>query len=84
MKSDIPITRFFKRIAFKYGRAAAITATARKLSVIIWNMLTKLQSFSPPTTKDYDLRIRSITVKNIQRKISKLKLTPQELCFVNT
>ena len=84
MKSDIPITRFFKRIAFKYGRAAAITATARKLSVIIWNMLTKLQPFSPPTTKDYDLRIRSITVKNIQRKISKLKLTPQELCFVNT
>ncbi|MBD2705817.1 hypothetical protein IC229_34780 [Spirosoma sp. BT702] len=35
------LTPFFKRIAFKKGRIAAIIATARKLAVIIWNMINK-------------------------------------------
>ena len=32
---------FFRRINYKRGRATAISATARKLAVIIWNMLVK-------------------------------------------
>ena len=32
--------KFFKKIAFKKGRQAAITATARKIAVIIWNNLS--------------------------------------------
>ena len=39
------LTPFFKRIAFKKGRIAAITATARKLAVIIWNMITKAEPY---------------------------------------
>jgi hypothetical protein len=38
---------FFKRIAYKKGRAAAITATVRKLAIIIWNMVVKKQKYSP-------------------------------------
>ncbi|VAX18451.1 hypothetical protein MNBD_IGNAVI01-2646, partial [hydrothermal vent metagenome] len=40
---------FFKRINYKKGRATAINATARKLAVIIWNMLAKAQNYNPPT-----------------------------------
>ena len=83
MKADIPLTKFFKRLAFKYGRAAAISATARKLAVIIWNMITKEQSYQQPSNELYDQRIRQITLKNIQRKISKLRIQPEDLCFVN-
>jgi transposase len=82
MKAEIPLTKFFKRLAFKYGRAAAITATARKLAVIIWNMITKVQPYQQPSNEVYDQRIRKITVLNIQRKISKLKIQPEDLCFV--
>jgi transposase len=82
MKADIPLTKFFKRLAFKYGRAAAISATARKPGVIIWNMITKEQSYQQPSNELYDQRIRQITLKNIQRKISKLKIQPEDLCFV--
>jgi len=32
---------FFKRVAYKKGRGAAVTATARKIAVIIWNMCVK-------------------------------------------
>jgi transposase len=83
MKKDIPLSRFFKRLAFKYGRAAAITATARKLAVIIWNMITKAQSFIQPSMEVYDNRIRQATLKNIQRKISALKIKPEDLSFIN-
>lgn len=82
MKADIPLTRFFKRLAFKYGRGAAITATARKLAVIIWNMIIKQQPYMQLSNEVYEQRIRSITLKNIQRKISKLKIQPEDLCFV--
>jgi transposase len=39
------LTPFFKRIAFKKGRLAAIIATARKLAVIIWNMIIKAEPY---------------------------------------
>lgn len=39
------LSGFFKRIAYKKGRVAAITATARKLAVIIWHMLTKEEPY---------------------------------------
>ena len=84
MKADIPIARFFKRLAFKYGRAAAITATARKLSVIIWNMVTKTEAYNAPSTETYNARIREISVKNIQRKITKLKINSEDLCFATS
>ena len=32
---------FFKRLNYKKGRATAVSALARKLAVIIWNMLVK-------------------------------------------
>ena len=41
---DGHLADFFKRINYKKGRATAISATARKLAVIIWNMLVKRSS----------------------------------------
>ncbi|MCK5278575.1 MAG: IS110 family transposase, partial [Cyclobacteriaceae bacterium] len=40
---------FFRRINYKKGRSTAINATARKLAVIIWNMLVKGIPYNPPT-----------------------------------
>ena len=82
IKADVPIAKFFKRLAFRYGREAAISATARKLAVIIWNMVSKGQSYMPISNEKYDDRIRKITLINIQRKITKLKIQPDDLCFV--
>ncbi len=41
------LTMFFKRIAFKSGRCAAITATARKLGTIIFNMIKNKEPYNP-------------------------------------
>jgi transposase len=44
---DSDLGKFFKKIAFRKGRQAAITATARKIAVILWNMITKKQPYNP-------------------------------------
>ncbi len=38
---------FFKRVAFRKGRQAAISATARKLAVILYHMLSGKQPYKP-------------------------------------
>jgi len=81
MKKEILLTKFFKRLHFKYGRAAAITATGRKLAVIIWNMITKCQPYQPLSNEIYDQRIRHLALKNIQKKIIKLKIKQEDLQF---
>jgi hypothetical protein len=43
---DTALSNFFKRINFRKGRVSAIYATARKLAVIIWNMVIKKQPYN--------------------------------------
>lgn len=45
--NDTHLSDFFKRVAFRKGRQAAVSATARKLAVIIWVMVTKKVSYQP-------------------------------------
>jgi transposase len=47
--TDTHLSDFFKRVAYKKGRQAAVSATARKLAVIIWTMITKRVAYKPPT-----------------------------------
>lgn len=44
---DSDLGRFFKKIAFRKGRQVAITATARKIAVIQWSMVTKKEKYKP-------------------------------------
>ncbi len=38
---DTHLSNFFNRVACRKGRTAAVSATARKLAVIIWNMIAR-------------------------------------------
>ena len=48
---DTHLSDFFKKVAYRRGRTAAVSATARKLAVIIWNMISKSIAYKPP--RDY-------------------------------
>jgi transposase len=73
------LTPFFKRIAFRKGRAAAITATARKLAIIIWNMITKVQPYKVRETPINTEKHKATQLKQIERRIGILQLSPDEL-----
>lgn len=70
---------YFRRMAFLHGRNVAITATARKLAVIAYNMLVNKKPFSPFGPEEYQKLVRSQKIKNIQRTMRKLNIDMTEL-----
>jgi transposase len=78
-QKDHELSAFFKRIAFKKGRVAAITATARKLAVIIWNMITRSEPYRKMEVQVNNVKYKAIQMRNIERRIGSLKLNTEEL-----
>ena len=75
------------RAAFRFrkGRVSAISATARKLAVIIWNMVTKGQQYLNPEGYLFlDQKRKLGLVKRIKKQIAKFDLTNEELGFVTS
>ncbi|MGB5435398.1 MAG: IS110 family transposase [Maribacter sp.] len=79
---DTHLSDFFRRIAFRRGRHSAVSATARKLAVIIWNMVTKKVPYDPPRPYLFlDQKRKMGLVKRIKKQIDKFELKPEELGF---
>ena len=77
------MVEFFRKINYKKGRATAVSALARKLAVIVWNMLTKGTTYHPPTQYlCLDEKRKLKLVSRIKKQISKFELTNAELGFV--
>ncbi len=76
------LSDFFRRVAFRKGRQAAVSATARKLGVIIWNMITKKEAYSPPKQYLYlDQKRKLGMVKRIRKQIDKFDLKAEDIGF---
>jgi len=73
------LTSFFKRIAFKKGREAAIVATARKIAIIIWNMITKQMPYKPMDEQLYNEKMKQNVISNIKSKMKRLNLSINDL-----
>ena len=76
---DTALSNFFKRIAFRKGRTSAISATARKLAVIIWNMLVKKVPYKPDTDYEFLDQKRKRKVMEMKKLIHKFDITPEDL-----
>jgi len=84
-QKDTHLSDFFKRVAFRKGRQAAVSATARKLGVIIWTMVTKQVPYNPP--REYlflDQKRKMGLAKRITKQIAKFDLKPEDVGFSNS
>ena len=80
LKDSTPLRDFFQRINFRKGRVSAISATARKLAVIIWNMVVKGVPYNNPAGYLFlDQKRKLGLVKRIQKQIDKFALTADDL-----
>lgn len=79
-KKEGALVSFFRRIAYRKGRAAAITATARKLAVIIWNMIVKKEEYHPMDPIIYQELIKNKTIASIKKRMLKLDI---QICELN-
>jgi transposase len=76
---DTHLSDFFKRVAYRKGRTVAISATARKLAVIIWNMIVKKLPYKPPTEYLFLDQKRKRKVLEMKKLIHKFDITPDDL-----
>lgn len=77
---DTDLAKFFRKIAFKKGRQTAINATARKIAVILWNMITKRQPYMPKNNYLFLDQKRRI-VSKMRKQIADLGINPDDLGF---
>ena len=85
LKDSTPLSDFFKRINFRKGRTSAISATARKLAVIIWNMVTKKVPYINPENYLFlDQKRKLAVLHRIKKQIDKFALTDKDLGFTKT
>jgi transposase len=74
---------FFRKMLYKKDRTAAVSATARKLAVIIWNMVVKKQPYSPPTQYQFlDQKRKLGLIKKMKKQIDKFEITGNDLGIV--
>ncbi len=83
LKDSTPLRDFFQRINFRKGRVSAISATARKLAVIIWNMVVKGVPYNNPAGYLFlDQKRKLGLVKRIQKQIDKFAITVDDLQII--
>jgi transposase len=75
------LANYFKKIAYKSGRKEAITATAHKLAVIIYNMLTKCEPYRPFERKVNEAIDRLKRLKEIEKMVKKYNIGAEEISF---
>ena len=66
---------FFRRLAVRTGKAKAVTATARKIAVLLYNMLRHGMVYVDPGTTYYEERYRQRTLENLRRRADALGFT---------
>jgi hypothetical protein len=82
LKDSTPLRDFFQRINFRKGRVSAISATARKLAVIIWNMVVKGVPYHNPEEYLFrDQKKKLGLLKRIQKQITKFELESTDFLF---
>jgi hypothetical protein len=71
-RSNCALGAFYRRIRARHGGPIAVTATAHKLARIVYTMLKHRQPYHDPGAHYYEEQHRIRTIRNLQRKASKL------------
>ena len=79
IKTSNPLTNFFNKIAFRSSRISAVTATARKVAVIVYNMLTKKEEFQSEKVEGNKQKIKLQQIKKIKKNLHKFDISLQDL-----
>lgn len=63
---------FYRRIAFRIGKAKAITATARKLAILVYRTLKHGLVYADPGADAYDAQHRTQVVRRLRQRAQNL------------
>lgn len=63
---------FYRRLAYRVGKAVAVTATARKLAILVYRTLKGEIRYQDPGAEAYDRRRREVLVRSLRKRASVL------------
>jgi transposase len=73
-RSDTALGAFYRRIAARIGKPKAITATARKLAILFYRLLSRQLDPQALDANHYDQQQRDRTVRSLRRRAKSLGL----------
>ena len=71
-RTDTALGAFYRRLSSRVGKTKAVTATARKIAVLLYNTLRHGQKYEDPGATYYEERYRRRVVKNLRRPAASL------------
>ncbi|MET2832783.1 IS110 family transposase [Mesorhizobium shangrilense] len=71
-RTQTALGAFYRRLASRIGKAKAVTATARKIAVLLYNALRHHMDYADPGASSYEERYRQRVLSNIRHRAKSL------------
>jgi transposase len=71
-RTQTALGAFYRRVAFRIGKAKAVTATARKLAILIYRTLKDGLVYADPGADAYDAQHRTHVVRRLRQRAGNL------------
>jgi transposase len=71
-RSQTALGAFYRRIAFRVGKAKAVTATARKLAILVYRTLRDGLVYCDPGAEAYDAQHRTHVLRRLRQRAENL------------
>lgn len=71
--SKSPIGDYYRRIKGKAGAGKAVVATARKLAIIFYKMVSRQEAFNPKALEDYQEKYKQKKISQLKKKLQLLE-----------
>jgi transposase len=71
-RTQTALGAFYRRLAVRIGKAQAITATARKIAILVYRTLKGDFAYRDPGANGYDAQQRKRTLRNIRQRAEAL------------
>jgi hypothetical protein len=71
-RTQTALGAFYRRLAFRVGKAKAITATARKLAILIYRTLKEGLVYADPGADTYDAQHRTHVLRRLRQRAQNL------------
>jgi hypothetical protein len=71
-RTQTALGAFYRRLAFRIGKAKAVTATARKLAVLVYRSLKHGLVYADPGAEAYDARHRAHVLRRLRQRAQNL------------
>lgn len=68
-----PLGEYYRRIKAKAGAGKAVVATARKLAIIYYKMVSNKEAFNPAAISDYQKKYKKKKISQLKKKIALLE-----------